>query len=245
MTAMSTASPNTVAASRHRPLSAGAAWAAAACLVVPAAVNTAYHLLTPVTADATATAVAQAAAHPVLAQVAVLLQFALPVLAPGVAVLAWKASAAAPRLALAGGVILGGAYLLAPLSTVSDLLQGVVPHVTSAAAAAQVEDGYGHTIAGHIAVVALVAQALGWIVMAAALWRSRIVPRWLAAAFGLTFPLQVLTHAGSNPAPALSWGWFTLVLIGCGVFLVRSARAGQAADAAAWPTVPPRETMAP
>ena len=247
MTTTPFSSSSTAAPSRRRPLSVGCAWAAAGCLVIPAAADTAFHLLTPVTSDSTVTAVAQASARPGLAQLAVLLQFGLPVLALGVAVLAWRASAAAPRLAVTAGLVLGCAFLFAPLGVVTDLLPAVVPHLTGAAAAAQVENGYGHTITGHAAMVVLVGQAAGWVLMAVALWRSRMVPRWLATAFGLTFPLQVLTHsATSDRVPAISWGWFTVVLFLCGMYLVRVARAERAAglDALAWSTGPRHETMA-
>ena len=78
MTTASVPATTTAASSRRRALSVGCAWAAAGCLALPAAANTAYHLLTPVNSGTTAGAVAQAAAHPALAQVAVL-QFVLPV----------------------------------------------------------------------------------------------------------------------------------------------------------------------
>lgn len=224
-------SATTAISSRRRPLSVGCAWVAAGCLVVPAAANTAYHLLTPVNSSTTAGAVAQAAAHPALAQVAVL-QFGLPVLAVGVAVLAWRASAVTARLAATAGAVLAGAFLLSPLGSMPELLTAILPRFIPAVAAARAVDGYGHTVAGHFGAVSLVGQALGLILMAIALWRSRTVPRWLTVAFGVTLPLQVLTHSGSNERLfGLSWCWFTIVLVLCGVYLIQAARAEQSAPA--------------
>ena len=82
MTTTSVPATTTAAASHRRTLSVGCAWAAAGCLALPAAANTAYHLLTPVNSGTTAGAVAQAAADPALAEVATL-QSASPVLAMG------------------------------------------------------------------------------------------------------------------------------------------------------------------
>jgi hypothetical protein len=110
---------------RPRLLSARWAWGGALCLVVPAAANTLFHALTPVTAATAPAAAAQAAAHPSLAQLAAL-QFLLPALAVSVAVLAWRASAAAPRLARAAGAFLAGGYLLGTLDAVSNLLPAVM-----------------------------------------------------------------------------------------------------------------------
>lgn len=249
MTTTSVPATTTAAASRRRTLSVGCAWAAAGCLALPAAANTAYHLLTPVNSGTTAGAVAQAAAHPALAQVAVL-QFALPVLAIGVAVLAWRASAVTSRLATVAGVVLGGAFLLSPLGSLPELLTAILPRFTGTAAAVRAVDGYGHTVAGYFGAVALAGQALGLILMAIALWRSRIVPRWLAVAFGVTFPLLVLTHSGTNERLfALGWGWFTVVVALCGVYLIRAARAerhagSERADATGLSGLQPQETMA-
>jgi hypothetical protein len=234
---------------RRRVLSVGGAWAAAGCLVIPAAANTAYHLLTPVTSGTTAGAVAQAAAHPALAQV-VVLQFALPVLALGVAALAWRASAVTARLAVTAGAVLAGAFLLSPLASLPELLTAILPRFTGTAAAARAVNGYGHTFAGHVGAIALIGQALGLILMAIALWRSRITPRWLAAAFGVTLPLQVLTHGGTDERVfALSWVWFTVVLVLCGTYLIRAARAERHAGAESAGTtglsgLQPHETMA-
>jgi hypothetical protein len=236
-------STTTTVLPRRRELSVGCAWAAASCLAIPALANTAFHLLTPVTSGTTAGAVAQAAAHPALAQVAAL-QFTLPVLAMGVAVLAWRASAVTPRLATTAGVFLAGGYLLGLLDAVTNLLPAVLPQFIGTAAATRAVDGYGHTVAGHFAVLALLGQAPGLILMAAALWRSRVVPRWLAVAFGVTLPFQVLTHSGNGSRiPALSWGWFTVVLLLCGVYLVRAARA-EHADTTGWSSAPRQETIA-
>ena len=208
---------------RPRPLSGRLAWAAAGCLVLPAAANTAFHLLTPVTSASTAGAVAQAAAHPALAQVAAL-QFMLPLLAAGVAVLAWRASSAAPRLATWAGIFLARGYLLGGLDSVSNLLTAIAPRFIGTAAAARLVTGYGHTTAGHFAALAIIGQGPGLIMMGVALWRSRIVPRWLAGAFLLTLPLLRDPQRDGDRLPGLSWGWYTLVLAACAWYLIRAAR---------------------
>jgi hypothetical protein len=233
---------------RPRPLSGRLAWAAGWCLVLPAAANTAFHLLTPVTSASTAGAVAQAAAHPALAQVAAL-QLMLPLLAAGVAVLAWRASSATPRLATWAGIFLAGGYLLGGLDSVSNLLTAIAPRFIGTAAAARLVTGYGHTTAGHFAALAIIGQGPGLIMMGIALWRSRIVPRWLAGAFLLTLPLQFVTHSGDGDRlPGLSWGWYTLVLAACAWYLIRAARdvpAGTGSETGlSWPGAAEQGTIA-
>ena len=76
------------------------------------------------------------------------------------------------------------------------------------------------------------------------------MPRWLAVAFGVTFPLLVLTHSGTDERVfALGWGWFTIVVALCGVYLIRAARAeryagAERADVTGLSGLQPQETMA-
>jgi hypothetical protein len=216
-----------------RTVSRGVAATAAFCLVAPAALNVAFHVLTPATAPDLSTALAQAAAQPGRAATAASLQFALPVLAIGVLVLAWRASAAAPRLAGWGGAFLAGGYLLGTLSVVDNLMQAVVPAHADPAVALAVVQGFEESLPGQLAVLAILGQGPGLILLGLALWRSRAVPRVLAGCFLATLPLHILTHSNDgNTLPALSWGWFTAVLIWCAVVIVRDARGSTAAATA-------------
>lgn len=207
-----------------RRLPRGWAILAALCLVLPAVCNTAFHLLTPVTAGSLPSALTQAAAHPGVAVAAAVLQIGIPVLSLGVLALAFRASAGAPRLAVWGGAFLAGGYLLGTLDSVDNLLQAVVPAHADASTALAVVHGYENGLPGHLALLAVAGQAPGLVLLGLALWRSRAVPRVLAGAFLVTLPLQVLTHSGAgNGLPALSWGWYTIVLAGCAVVIVRDA----------------------
>lgn len=207
----------------HR-LAPTAARVVAGCLVLPAIGNVVYHLFTPVTSGTTSVAVAQAVAHPHLAYL-VLLQFGFPVLGLGAAALAWRAAAVTPRLAGAAGAFLAGGYLLGG-GPVDGVIEAVAPRFIGQAATVRLVDGYDGSLPGRLGeLLTLGGQAPGIILMAIVLWRSRIVPRWLAVAFGATLPLHVLTHLGNGERPpAASWGWYTLVLAGCGWALVRDAR---------------------
>lgn len=231
-----------------RTVSRAVAVAAACCLVVPAALNVGFHVLTPVTAPGLPDALAQAAAQPVRAAVAASLQFALPVLGLGVLVLAWRASAAAPRLASWGGGLLAGGYLLGTLGAVGNLMQAVVPVHTVPAEALSIVQGFQNSWLGHLSLITVVGQAPGLVVLGLALWRSHAVPRLLAGAFLAALPLQILAHSTDgdvNTLPALSWGWFTAVLAGCALVVVRAAWGSTAVPAPVerWSTTPSGTTM--
>lgn len=229
-----------------RTVSRAVAVAAAFCLVIPAALNVGFHVLTPITAPVLSDALAQAAAQPGRAAGAACLQFALPVLGLGVLVLAWRASAAAPRLASWGGGLLAGGYLLGTLGAVGNLMEAVVPAHTTPAEALSVMQGFQNSWLGHLSLITVVGQAPGLVLLGLALWRSRAVPRLLAGAFLATLPLHILTHtANGNTLPALSWGWLTAVLVGCAVVLVRAAWEPMAGPVAAehWSTSPSGTTM--
>lgn len=207
-----------------RRVSRPVAIAAGLCLVVPAALNVAFHVLTPVTSASLPTALGQAAAQPGRAALAASFQFALPMLAVGVLVLAWRASAGAPRLAAWGGGFLAGGYLLGTMSAVDNLLQAVVPAHVDPVTAVRVVKGFEASLPGHLAALAIIGQAPGLILVGLALWRSRAVPRVLAGCFLATLPLHAVTHSNDgNSLPALSWGWFTMVLAACAVVIVRDA----------------------
>lgn len=228
-----------------RTVSRPIATAAAVCLVVPAALNVAFHLLTPIAATSLPASLAQGAANPQRSALAASFQFALPVLAVGVLVLAWRASAAAPRLAGLGGAFLAGGYLLGTLAAVDNLMQAVVPAHADPVTALRVVHGFQNSLPGRLAALALIGQAPGLILLGLALWRSRAVPRALAGCFLATLPLHVLTHSNDgNRLPALSWGWFTAVLVGCAVVVVRDARvSSRAAAVEHWSTTRTATTM--
>ena len=228
-----------------RPVSHGLAVATTFCLVAPAALNVAFHVLTPVTAASLPAALDQAAAQPGRAAAAASLQFALPLLALGVLVLAWRASAGAPRLAAWGAAFLAGGYLLGTMGAVDNLMQAVVPAHADPATALRVVHGFEASLPGRLAALAIVGQAPGLILLGLALWRSRAVPRLLAGCFLATLPLHIVTHSNDgNTLPALSWGWFTGVLIGCAVVIVRDARIPTpAAGVNHWPTAPAATTI--
>lgn len=228
-----------------RTVPRGLALTAAFCLVVPTVLNVAFHLLTPVTSPSLPKGLAQAAAHPQRAAAAASLQFALPALALGVLVLAWRASAAAPVLARWGGAFLAGGYLLSTLDTIDNLMQAVVPAHTDPATALRIVRGFEQSLPGHLGALAIIGQAPGLILLGLALWRSRAVPRVLAGCFLATLPVHVVTHSNNgNALPALSWGWFAAVLVGCAVVIVRDAKASSPKTSVEhWSTTPAAATM--
>ncbi|MDG4823244.1 hypothetical protein O7635_15415 [Asanoa sp. WMMD1127] len=166
--------------------------------------------------------VADAAAQPGRAQLALWLSlfFSLAIVPATMAVL-WTARRGAPRLTLAAGILL----LLAFSASLPDSdLAGVVAadKGLDPTAVATIDDAvWSFPSVGILALIFLIGQTVGFVLLGLALWRARVVPAWLAAVLALSGPAHLLAPGG-NVGPAIAWAMTAIGYAGASVALVRT-----------------------
>jgi hypothetical protein len=182
------------------------------------------------TTDSNTTLAAQAAAHQGTETLVVWLTFiAMLTLIPGVIAVGLLARRGAPRLGTAGLVVAFAAFMSLFWSTVAgsdNVALGAARTGISPAATGRLLDSMGAVppigfgtdlfVAGHI---------LGLVLIAIALWRGRVLPRWAAAAIGASQVLHFI-FAVIAPVPALDGAAWGLTAVGFAVAartLVRDA----------------------
>jgi hypothetical protein len=175
----------------------------------------------PVRGDVTR-AMAGVAAHPGRAQAALWLAlvFALLVL-PATMAAAWAARRGAPRLTLAGGVLLllafGAALPNSDLAEVAGVRNGVSPEAVQA-----IDDAvWAHPAIGLQLGIFLLGQAIGLILLGVALWRARVVPAWAGIVLALSGPAH-LVAPGGNAGAAISWAMTAIGYAAASVALLRT-----------------------
>jgi hypothetical protein len=118
------------------------------------------------------------------------------------------------RLALTGTVLLGYANIVAASDAISEI--GVRSMVDPAADHAQMVALIDRVEAGASApffVTGGISFMLGAVLLAVALWRSRVVPAWSAALLGLSFVVNLLGWAGASHPVILSSAFTMLVAV--------------------------------
>jgi putative effector of murein hydrolase LrgA (UPF0299 family) len=205
------------------------------CLTVGSVGQLVQYLVTPLGAPDAPVAdnVAKALAHPDAMAAAAWLDLTILFFLPALVVVAALAGARTSRLAWVAGLvavgttIVGIAYVLAPDVLYAGAVQG---GVTAQAVFAYTESPLVSTATP----VFLVGHVLGLVLLAAALWRARAVPRWASVCLGL-YP--VLEIAGSaldvKPIGIVAY----LLLVGafgaCAAALVRDGSARSVAPVTA------------
>lgn len=166
--------------------------------------------------------VADAAASPGRAQLALWLSlcFALTVVPATMAVL-WTARRGAPKLTLAAGILLLLAFSASlpdsDLAAIVTAREGLDP-----TAAARIDDlVWSFPSVGILALIFLIGQTVGFVLLGVALWRARVVPAWLAAVLALSGPAHLLAPGG-NAGSAIAWAMTAVGYAGASVALVRT-----------------------
>jgi hypothetical protein len=167
-------------------------------------------------------AIAGAAADPGAAQLSLWLStfFGLAVL-PATMAVAWVPRRRAPRLTLAAGVLL----LLAFAATLPNTDLAAIVAAQKGLDPAQVTalDDLVQTnpTVGVSALLFLVGQTFGFVLLGLALWRSRTVPAWIAIVLGLSGPAHIFVPGG-NVGGAASWALTAIGYAGVAVALART-----------------------
>jgi hypothetical protein len=172
---------------------------ASACLIVGPLAAVGYELVTPIdTGSNYAHQIAQAAAHPGAMNASAVFDFLGLALIPAVLLVAALARPGAPRLAAVGGAVAFAGYIGLTIVTAGDALLKAAAGVPDRTAAAALVHAYWATgLVGAMLAVYLVGHIAGVLLLAAALWRSRAVPRWAALALAVLPLFEVVEQAGN------------------------------------------------
>lgn len=142
---------------------------------------------------------------------------------PAAMAAAWAVRRSAPRLALAGGALTVVAFGMSIAMPSSELLVAAAVRAGTDGAtfdrvATAVE---GHPMVAVAAIVFLIGQAVGLLLLGLALWRTVGAPRWTAVALGASGVLH-LALSFNGVAAALSWGLTALGFAGASTALWRT-----------------------
>jgi hypothetical protein len=198
----------------------------AACLVVGPLAAVAFELITPVGVGSTiAQQVAQVAAHPGAMTASLACDGVALLLIPAVVLVAAVARPGAPRLAIAGGALAFAGYVCLTVVTVGDALLKAAATVADRSAAVAVVHAFWDTgLVSAMFVIYLAGHVAGMVLLAAALWRSRAVPRWAAVALGALVPLEVVEQAANSHAPgAIGYALVAVAFACCARVLIASS----------------------
>jgi hypothetical protein len=205
-----------------------------ACLLVGPLAAVGYEFVTPVaTGSDYARQVAQAAAHPGAMRASAVFDFLALALIPAVLIVAAHARSGAPRLAAAGGVVAAAGYVGLTIVTAGDALLKAAAGAPDRAAAASLVHAYWATgLASAMLALYLVGHIAGVLLLAAALWRSRAVPRWAAVALALLPAFEVVEQTGGNHlAGALGYALVAAAFAACAPWPARLRLRGDLAPA--------------
>jgi hypothetical protein len=177
--------------------------------------------------DSTSVALAKIARHLSEQRWLIVTDLLAAFMLPAILCLMRLARRGAPRLAIAGGALafagwLGGLVGLGALDIV--YYQGARASDRAGAATlihAVANDWVSDVLLG----IFLVGQVLGMALLAAALWRARVAPRWAAVLIGLGPVVQVAVH-DSNALGAAVYACVTVGLAACAASVLRVDDAG-------------------
>lgn len=200
------------------------------CLVGASVGALVQYLVTPIgEGDSAAAQVAAAAAHLTRMRWAVVLDLPILLTIPALLYLGWLAGARTSRLAAIGtgltfAVALGAVgYLLA----LDPLLYAAARQPDRAAATGVVSDYLGNGLVTAVVVAYLAGHVVGFVLLAVALGRARVVPVWAAVAMGV-WPLAEMAGgaAGARWLAAAGYGLLVVAFGACAAALVRSSPIG-------------------
>jgi hypothetical protein len=200
------------------------------CLVGASVGALVQYLVSPIGAGDSASAqVAAAAAHLTRMRWAVVLDLPILLTIPALLYVGWLAGARTSRLTATGtgltfAVALGAVgYLLA----LDPLLYAAALQPDRAAATGVVSDYLGNGVVTAVVVAYLAGHVVGFVLLAVALRRARVVPVWAASAMGL-WPLVEMAGgaAGVRWLAAAGYGLLVVAFGACAAALLRSGPAG-------------------
>jgi len=196
------------------------------CLVGASVGALVEYLVTPIgEGDSASAQVAAAAAHLTRMRWAVVLDLPILLTIPALLYVGWLGGARTSRLATIGtgltsAVALGAVgYLLA----LDPLLYAAALQPDRAAATGVVSDYLGNGLVTAVVVAYLAGHVVGFVLLAVALRRARVVPVWAAVAMGL-WPLAEMAGgaAGARWLAEAGYGLLVVAFGACAAALVRS-----------------------
>jgi hypothetical protein len=199
----------------------------AVCLVGASVGALVQYLVTPIgEGDSASAQVAAAAAHLTRMRWAVVLDLPILLMIPALLYVGWLAGTRTSALAAIGtgltfAVALGAVgYLLA----LDPLLYAAALQPDRAAAIGVVSDYLGNGLVTAVVVAYLAGHVVGFVLLAVALRRARVVPVWAAVAMGL-WPLAEMAGgaAGARWLAAAGYGLLVVAFGACAAALVRSS----------------------
>lgn len=200
------------------------------CLVGASVGALVQYLVSPIgEGDSASAQVAAAAAHLTRMRWAVVLDLPILLTIPALLYVGWLAAARTSRLAAIGtgltfAVALGAVgYLLA----LDPLLYAAARQPDRAAATGVVSDYLGNGVVTTVVIAYLAGHVVGFVLLAVALRRARVVPVWAAVAMGL-WPLAEMAGgaAGVKGLAAVGYGLLVVAFGACAMALVRSGPIG-------------------
>jgi hypothetical protein len=143
-------------------------------------------------------------------------------LLPGILCLMRLARRGSPRLAVAGGSLALAGWLaaLVGLGSLDVVYYHAAKSSDRAGAAALVHAVANDGTSDVLLVIFLVGQVIGMLLLAAALWRSRVVPRWAAVVLGAGPIAQFGAH-DSNTLSAVVYACVAVGLAACAISVLQ------------------------
>jgi hypothetical protein len=144
-------------------------------------------------------------------------------LLPGILCLMRLARRGAPQLAVAGGSLAFAGWLggLVGLGSLDIVYYHGAQASDRARAAALIHAVANDWTSDVLLAIFLVGQVVGMLLLAAALWRARVAPRWAIVLLGLGPIVQVAVH-GSNGASAAVYACVTVGFAACAICALRT-----------------------
>jgi hypothetical protein len=199
---------------------------AAVCLVAGPLAATVVRAFSPATkqTESVVRLIADAAAHPARTQVVLVANSFVWLMVPAALIaisLAWRR---APALSLAAAVFSVAGWVAIVSPAMQDaLIAQAGHHGYDHAQAVALTDVWSNSGAVNVyTTLFVVGHLVGTILLGAALWRARAIPRWAAAAIGVSMPLHLVAFLSS--VTALDIAAYALLLAGFGACAVRVLR---------------------
>jgi hypothetical protein len=202
--------PSTSTSTAGRDLRRASRWLAALIVPIgPAAIAVLRYVLPYNTTDDTATIAAKVIAAPGTQSLVVWLGLlGTLTLAPGVLWIARLTRRRAPLLTAVAALLLVPAYLVLAWLSAADLLLWVgAQDGLDASALTRLYDNT-HPTSTIADVIFVIGHVVGTVLLGVAMWRSRTVPRWAAAATIIAQPLHFVAAVilASHELDLLAWG---------------------------------------
>jgi hypothetical protein len=173
--------------------------------------------------DSAGAAIAKIAAHQGQQRWAIAADLLAVFILPAILYLMRLARPGSPRLAMVGGTIAFAGWLAALLGFVGlDILEyHAAQAVDGAHAVALVQATTDDPAFGGLVAVFVIGHVLGMVLLGAALWRARTVPRWAAALMAVAIVVHLPAHFVSKGVDAAGYGLLAIAFAGCALALLR------------------------